>query len=116
MSIELTKDEQLVGLLSGVWSADADAAFRTNGHRALLTVTRVELLEYLRGNSQAARDYLNKWEKIRPATDINLIWAEADGYKVAWISRDGKPSSIRVFRDLNDAIAEHVCRHNGIQA
>ena len=115
MNTQLTKNEQLVGLLTGAWSAEADAAFRTTYHRDLLTVKRSDVLEYLRSNAQTARNYLKKWEAIRPAADINVIWAEDDGYKVAWMTFGGQPSAVQEFKDMNEAIAEHVCRHNGIQ-
>jgi hypothetical protein len=114
MNVQLTKNEQLVGLLTGAWSPEASAAFRTASHRDLLTVKRGDLLEFLKGNPQIAQDYLKRWEALRPAADINVMWKEKDGYKVAWMAWGGQPSLIREFKDLNEAVAEHVCRQSGI--
>ena len=115
MNIQLSKNEQLIGLLTGIWSPEADLAFRNSSHRDLMTVKRADILDYLRRNPETSLAYLKRWEAIRPAVDINAVWSEGDGYKVAWLPRDGKPWAVQEFRDMNEAIAEHVCRHNGIQ-
>jgi hypothetical protein len=115
MTIHLTKSEQLLGLLTGEWSPEASAAFRTTNHRDLLTVKREELLEFLRGQPQLAQAYLKKWEALRPAADINVMWKEKDGYKVAWMNWGGQPSVISEFKVLNEAVVEHVCRQSGIR-
>jgi hypothetical protein len=111
----MTKNEQLIGLLTGKWSPEASAAFRTGSHRDLLTVKKSDILEYLQGNPQVAQDYLKRWEGLRPAADINVMWKEKDRYKVAWMTLGGQPSLVQEFKDLNEAIVEHACRQTGIR-
>lgn len=114
MNVELTKKEQLIGLLTGEWSPEAKAAFGAGLYREVLTVKRADILDFLQERSDLAQAYLKKWEELRPAVDINVMWEEKGVYKVAWMSWNGQPSLVREYTELNPAVAEHACRQNGI--
>jgi hypothetical protein len=115
MNAQLTKNEQLIGLLTGEWTEEAKAAFRDARHREIFTVKKADIVEFLRSHQELALPYLKKWEDLRPAADINVMWREGAGFKVAWMTLGGQPWAIQEFKDLNEAIVEHVCRQSGIR-
>ena len=108
-----TTEEQITGVLTGSWSPETHTF--VSDPTSKLTIKRGELLDYLRKNPDVAKEYLKRWEALRPAVDINVMWKEKGGYKVAWMTWGGQPSLIQEFRDLNDAVAEHACRQTGIR-
>jgi hypothetical protein len=108
-----TTEEQIVGVLTGLWPSETRGFAADPG--ALLSIKRSEIFDYLNNHPREAKEYLKRWKDVRPLVDIHAIWPDGNGYKVAWMTRDGKQSVAQGFENINEAVVEHVCRHNGIR-
>ena len=108
-----TAEEQIVGVLTGSWPVETQEFAADSA--AALSIKRAEIFDYLNDHPQAAREYLKRWKNTQPLVDIHAIWPEGSRYKVAWMTRDGNAWEAQEFEDLNEAVAEHACRHNGIR-
>lgn len=105
------KEVQIQGVLTGSWPPEAREYAADPEIR--LSIKRADIVEHLKQHPQAAHDYLKRWE-MPGAADIHAIWREKEGYRVAWMARDGKAFDIQKFSSLTDAVVEHVSMHNGI--
>lgn len=111
----LSIQEQISGLLTGVWAADvkdgsADIVTR-------LTVTKNDLLAHLEANPQAAADYIEKYGEKSPPSDLHdviALWVDGSVYRTAWMDH-GKTVDVKSFSDINRAVADHVCSRAGIR-
>lgn len=105
---------QIKGLLTGDWPEEAKGFAESVTVKP--TVKKADVLKYLKENPRAAQEYLDRWKDTRPGKtgDIFGIWEERAAYKVAWLTWQGHAHDTEEFRDLAEAVAEHVCCLSGI--
>lgn len=112
----LTVKEQMVGLLTGSWPADAKGS--AVDIVARLTVKRGDVRAYLDENPEAAEAYIKRCAGTRPPKglhDVVVIWTDGGIYRVAWMV-DGEPVGVQSFLNVSHAVTEHVCAGAGIRA
>lgn len=107
-------EEQIVGIITGVWPPDAHDFSDFPATR--FSVTREDLTAYFEGNPEAAEAYVKRHIETRPPNaihDIVAIWEDGGVYRVAWLDH-GNPIDIRSFSNVNHAVADHICQKIGI--
>ena len=72
-----------------------------------LTITRQILVDFLASNPEKAEAYFQKHRHSSGTHDVERIWDEGREYLVASMDH-GHPRSIRHFRSLPEAVAEHL--------
>ena len=72
-----------------------------------LTINRQALVEFLLKNPGKADAYFQKQEQVQTTHDVERMWEENGEYIVASMDH-GNARSVRRFKSLAGAVAEHV--------
>lgn len=114
-SLPIAQDEQIESMLFGnffdllhdygqdPWSGD---------FRRFITISRQQLIDYLRLHPEMTVAYLDKWSAATATHDVAVISEDGAEYIVAWMDH-GRARSPHRFRDVAEAVAEHVLVRHG---
>lgn len=75
--------------------------------RRFLTVHRHTLIDFLLKNHDMAETYFEKQRQVQTTHDVERMWEEDGKYVVASMDH-GNARSVRQFKSLAEAVAEHV--------
>lgn len=75
--------------------------------REYITVDRQKIIEYLGKNPKKAEAYFIANKDKTGTHDVEKIWQDGSEYCAGWMDH-GKLTSIRRFKNLSEAVAEHV--------
>jgi hypothetical protein len=81
--------------------------------RKYLTVRRSRIVEFLNTHPELTEAYFRRHSAIQRSHDAENIWQEGPDYVTAWMDH-GHPQSIRRFKTLPEAVAEHVLVEYGM--
>ena len=81
--------------------------------RKFITVNRQNLIDFLSANLRQTEDYFEKHSHVNAVHDVETISRHGDEYVTAWMDH-GQPTSIRRFKSLAEAVAEHVLVSHGL--
>jgi hypothetical protein len=108
-SLPIPEIEQLNALVSGsLYQLVSD--YVENPSPALkkyLTINREILIGFLLKNPDRAEAYFQKQEQVKATHDVEKMWEENEEYIVASMDH-GNARSVRRFKSLAEAVAEHV--------
>ena len=116
LTLPIPQSDQIEAMLSGkvydllglYISRPEDVDFRR-----YLTISRGDLIDYLRTHPATAERYL-KWQLSNQGThDIERLFQEGAEYVVASMDH-GKRLNPSYFRSLEEAVAEHVLACHGM--
>lgn len=109
--LPFSKEEQVKLLLARKLFAEIEKLFpNTPDSWKMLTITKSDVLDYLRSHSDASTDFFGKagfgnacpnWH------DVPAVWKEGSLYRVAWLEH-GKPINGTDYPTLDEAIANYI--------
>lgn len=109
-ALPIPETEQIQAMLSGS-IRDLLTGYIENppqyDFRKFLTVNRQTLIDFLLNNPVKAKTYFENKRQIQTTHDVEKIWEENGEYFIASMNH-GNARSIRQFRSLAEAVAEHV--------
>ena len=102
-------DAQIEAMLSGhieeLFAQDGLGEEELVDPHLYLTVTRSDLLRYLRAHPDAAAAYLAHGHE---PTDENIVLQKVEPGYAVWASDYGTPRFVKTFSTLEEAVAEHA--------
>jgi len=112
----LPKEEQMRAMLTGqslrlIKECYSDANEVNFGK--YLTVTKSELISFLKKEPLLTQDYANRNKFEAPRHDVYTILPAKKGYAVGWLDHGRLRDPIK-FKTLEEAVAEHVFIQHGI--
>lgn len=81
--------------------------------RKLITVKRKDVIEFLCAQPARAKAYFEEHAKRNAVHDVETISRDGKEYMTAWMD-NGRPTNIKRFQQLADAVAEHVLVSHGL--